>query len=333
MATLAANTLTLTDLAKRTDSSGRIPIIAELLSQSNEIMQDIPWMEGNLTTGHLVVTRTGLPDSFWRLLNQGTQPSKSTTAQITEGLGMLETWSETDKDLVEMGGNASAFRFSEAPAFTESMTQEFVQTLFFGNASIDPEEFNGLSPRYSDLTADIGQNILDAGGTGSDNSSIWLICWSPQTLFGIFPKGSQAGLIHEDLGIETAETTAGIGGQRMRVYRERWQWKAGLVVKDWRFAVRIANIDISNLVAETSAADLTDEMIRATHRIPNLNFGPCSFYMNRTTFQMLDIQRRNDVVTGGSLVYMDVDGKMIPHFRGIPIRRIDQLIETEARVT
>ncbi len=332
MATLSANTLTLTDLAKRTDSSGRIPIIAELLSQSNEIMQDIPWMEGNQTTGHLVVTRTGLPDSFWRLLNQGLQPSKSDTAQITEGMGTLETWSETDKDLVELGGNPGAFRFSEAPAFTESMTQEFVQTLFFGNSSINPEEFNGLAPRYSDLSADIAQNILDAGGTGSDNSSIWLICWSPQTLFGIFPKGSQAGLIHEDLGIETAETTAAVGGQRMRVYRERWQWKAGLVVKDWRFAVRIANIDISNLVAKSSAADLIEEMIKAMHRIPNLNFGPCSFYMNRTTFQMLDIQRRDDVISGGGLVYMDVDGKMIPHFRGVPIRRIDQLIETEARV-
>ncbi len=332
MATLSANALTLADWAKRLDPDGKVPSIVELLSNTNEILADMQWLEGNLPTGHRTTVRTGLPQTAWRLLNQGVQPSKSTTAQIDEQCGMLEAWSEVDKDLALLNGNTAAFRLSEAQAFIESMNQEMSQTLFYGNAGLSPEEFTGLSVRYSDPAATNGQNVLDAGGAGSDNTSIWLICWGAQTVHGIFPKGSKAGLMHEDLGEVTVETTAGMAGTRMRAYQDHWQWKCGIALKDWRYAVRIGSIDVSNLVAKSSAADLVELMIKATHRIPNMGMGKCAFYMNRTVKQMLDIQRRDDAITGGGLVYNDVDGKLVPSFRGIPIRTCDAILETEALV-
>jgi hypothetical protein len=332
MATLGANVVTLADWAKRLDPDGRIATIVELLEQTNDILPDMNWKEGNLPTGHRVTIRTGLPGVAWRLLNQGVQPTKSTTAQSDEQIGMLEAWAEVDKDLADLNGNTSEFRLSEAMAFIEAMSEEFAQTLIYGNSSTAPEEFTGLAVRYSSKSANNGQNIVDAGGTGSDNSSIWLVVWG-ERIYGIFPKGSQAGLVHEDLGEVTVETTAGIAGNRMRAYQDRWQWKGGIAVKDWRYAVRIANIDISLLIAKTSAADLTDNMIKAIHRIPNLRGGRPVFYMNRTCLQMLDIQRRDDVISGGGLVYQVVDGVLTPTFRQIPIRVVDQLTETEARVT
>jgi hypothetical protein len=118
----------------------------------------------------------------------------------------------------------------------------------------------------------------------------------------------------------------------MRAYQERWQWKAGIALKDWRYVVRICNIDVSNLVAKSSAADLIELMIKAIHRIPALGLVKPAFYMNRTVFQMLDIQRRDDVIAGGGLSYQDVDGMMRPTFRGIPIAKTDALLETEATV-
>ena len=332
MATLSSNALTLADWAKRLDPEGKVPSIVELLAQNNEILADMQWIEGNLPTGHRTTVRTGLPTVAWRLLNQGVQPSKSVTAQVDESCGMLEAWSEVDKDLAMLNGNTAAFRLSEAQALIEAMNQEMGQTVFYGNSGLAPEEFNGLSVRYSSLSAANGQNIINAGGAGSDNTSIWLICWGQQTVHGIFPKGSKAGLIHEDLGEVTVETSAGIAGTRLRAYQDHWQWKCGVALKDWRYAVRIANIDVSNLVAKSSAADLIENMIKAIHRIPSLGMGKCAFYMNRTVKQMLDIQRRDDVQTGGSLVYNDVDGKLIPSFRGIPIRTCDAILETEATV-
>ena len=220
------------------------------------------WKEGNLPTGHRTTVRTGLPTVAWRLLNQGVTPSKSRTAQIDEQCGMLEAWSEIDVELARLNGNDNAFRLSEGFAFIEAMNQEMAQTLFYGNAGVAPEEFTGLSIRYSSSTANSGQNVIKAGGAGSDNSSIWLVAWGANTVHGIFPKGSKMGLSHEDLGEETAETTAGLGGTRMRVLRDLWTWKAGIALRDWRYVVRICNIDISNLVAESSAANLTKYMIR-----------------------------------------------------------------------
>lgn len=330
---LASNIATLADWAKRLDPDGKVAEIVELLGQTNEILNDMMWMEGNLPTGHRVTVRTGLPTVAWRLLNGGVSPSKSTSAQIDEACGMLEAWSEVDKDLAELNGNVGAFRLSEAKAFIEAMNQEMASTLFYGNSSVSPEEFTGLAIRYSDLDATNGQNVVSGSGAGADNSSIWLVVWGSQSIFGIFPKGSKAGLIHDDLGLETVENTAGIGGSRMLAYRERWQWKCGVALKDWRYVVRGCNIDISNLVAKTSAADLIEMMIKMIHRVPNLNQGKPCFYMNRTVFQMLDIMRRDDVAAGGGLVYQDVDGKIVYSFRGIPIRICDALLETEATVT
>jgi hypothetical protein len=333
MSTLSSNALTLIDFAKRLDPDGKVPTIVELLSQTNEVLQDMMFMEGNLPTGHRTTVRTGLPTVAWRLLNQGVQPSKSTTAQVDEQCGMLEAWSEVDKDLAMLNGNTADFRLSEAQAFIEAMNIEMAQTLFYGNQGTAPEEFTGLSIRYSSTSAGNGQNIIKAGGSGSDNTSIWLVCWGPQTVHGIFPKGSKAGLMHEDLGEVTVETSAGIAGTRLRAYQDHWQWKCGLALKDWRYAVRIANIDVSNLTGKSSAADLIEYMIRAIHRLPAMGMGKCAFYMNRTVKQMLDIQRRDDVQSGGSLIYNDVDGKLIPSFRGIPIRTTDALLETESAIS
>lgn len=332
MSVLGSNVATLADIAKRMDPDGKISSIVELLSQTNEMLDDMLWAEGNLPTGHRTTVRTGLPTVAWRLLNQGVQPSKSTTAQIDEACGMLEAWSEVDVELAKLNGNTAAFRLSEGLAFIEAMNQEMQSTLIYGNSSVSPEEFNGLAVRYSSLSAANGQNIVSGSGAGSDNSSIYLISWGANTVHGIYPKGSKAGLEHHDHGEVTVETSAGIAGTRMRAYQDQWTWKCGVALRDWRHVVRIANIDISNLVAKSSAADLIELMIKAIHRLPN-RMGKPVFYMNRTVFQMLDIQRRDDVISGGGLVYTDVDGKAVPSFRGIPIKIVDALLETEGQVT
>lgn len=336
MGVLASNVATLADWAKTRDPDGKTAQVVELLNQTNGLLDDMLFKEGNLATGHQTTVRTGLPSVFWRLLNQGVAPSKSTSAQITEGCGMLEAWSEVDKDLAELNGDVNAYRFSESKAFIEAMNQEMARASFYGNSSVDPEQFNGLAIRYSSLSAGNAQNVIDGGAASgqTDCMSMYLVCWGENSIHGIFPKGSNAGIFHEDLGLQTTvtSTSGGVGTSKLRVYQEHWQWKTGLALKDWRYVVRMANIDKSNLVSESSAADLTKLMIKAVHRIPMLSMGKCAFYANRTAIEMLDIQRRSDVAGGGGLTYADVDGKNVPTFRGIPIRVCDALTMTEAVV-
>jgi hypothetical protein len=333
MPVLSTQNPTLLDVAKRLDPSGKIAAIVELLQQTNEILLDMTWREGNLPTGHRTTVRTGLPTVAWRLLNQGVLPSKSTTAQIDEQAGMLEAWSSVDKDLAMLNGDIGAFRLSEAKAFLEAMNQEMAQTLFYGNVGVAPEEFTGLAPRYSSLSAGNAQNILNALGTGSDQTSIWLIIWGEDTVSGIFPKGSQAGLIQEDKGEQVLQAAGGVAGAQMVALVERFQWKAGIALKDWRYVVRIANIDVPNLIANAGAeAKLLELMAKATHRIPFLGMGRAAFYVNRTVAEFLDIQQYNKVSAGGGITFENVDGRRKGTFRGIPIRVCDAILETEAQV-
>jgi len=328
LATLATTALTLLDLAKRLDPNDQVARIIELLAQTNEILEDMPFKEGNLITGERTTVRTGLPDVFWRLLNAGVATSKSHTAQIDEQCGMLEAYSQVDRDLAELGGNPGAVRLSEARAFLEAMNQEMASTLFYGAASA-PEEFIGLAARYSSLSAGNGDNIVAGGGTGStDNTSIWLAAWDAETVCGIYPKGSNAGLVHEDLGLETVENAGGVTGALMRAYRDHWQWKCGIALKDWRYVVRIPNIDVSNLGSASDAADLLQLMADAEERIPN-NLGKRAFYVNRTIRRYLRFQTKEQVSAGGGLTFENVGGKRVTMFGTTPVRVTDALLNTE----
>jgi hypothetical protein len=333
MAVLAVNALTLADWAKRLDPEGNIAPVAELLSQSNEILEDAVFMEGNLPTGHRVVIRTGLPTVYWRAINQGVPSSKSQTAQVDESVGMLEAYSRVDVDLADLNGNSAAFRTSEDSAFLEAMNQQQAATLFYGNPGTDPRQYLGLAPRYSQIaSANNAQSILDGGGTGSNNTSIWLVVWGENTVFCPFPKGSKAGLIKQDAGQLTVYDANQNPYQALQTH---YQWKNGLVVKDWRFVVRICNINVANLVAETTPANLIKLLSRSLDRLPSFAMGRAAFYMNRTVYSMLRIQALNTSQTAVTIekgLNQFGQPSAWAAFQGVPLRRVDQILNTEARV-
>jgi len=339
MATLSTGALTLADWAKRTDPDGKVPAVAELLSQSNEILEDAVFMEGNLPTGHRVTIRTGLPTVYWRSLNQGVPRSKSTTAQVDESCGMLEAFSAVDVDLAMLNGNTASFRLSEDAAFLESMNQTQAQTMFYGNPSSDNRQYLGLAARFGTISgAGNAQNILDAGGTGSNNTSIYLVVWGENTVFCPFPKGSKAGLQHKDQGELTIYDANNNPYQALQTH---YQWKNGLVVKDWRYVVRICNINVSDLTgqtgtqASTAATAIINMLSRALDRIPNFGMGRAAFYMNRTVASMLRIAAMNKSNTALAIEKgLSQFGTPMnwTSFMGVPLRRVDQLLNTEARV-
>ncbi len=330
MATIGTK-VTLTDIQRRLDPNDKIAKLIEIMTDMNPILDDMVVVEGNLPVGHRTTTRTGLPTPTWRKLNYGVQPTKSTTAQVTDSCGMLEAYAEVDKALADLNGNTSAFRLSEDYAHLEGMNQAMASTLFYGDTTVDPEKFVGLAPRFDTPSTNVrqsGYNMINGGGTGDDNTSIWLVVWGENTCHGIFPKASKAGFTMEDKGQVTLEDA---NGGRYEGYRTHYKWDLGMTVRDWRYVVRIPNIDMSNLITETGAADLTKLMIRAIHRVPNLNMGRPVFYANRDVIAMLDIQTLHR--SNAALTYKEIQGKAILDFRGIPIRRTDGILSTEAAIS
>jgi hypothetical protein len=329
-----AEYLTLLDWAKRQKYGGGVDEIIEALIESNPIIKDASAIEGNLPTGHRTTIRTGLPTVAWRLLNYGVQPSKSTTKQVDDTCGMLEGYSKVDVKLAKLNGNEAAFRASEDDAFIESMNQTVADTIFYGDTSKNPEKFLGLAPRYSSLSAGNGGNIIDAGGTGSTNTSIWLVTWGPKTCHLIFPKGSTAGLQSKDLGEQTVQDDNNPPGL-YQAYVTHFSWDLGMTLRDWRYVVRIANIDISNLQDDASAgADLIRKCIAAYYKRPTVDLGKMGqtyWYCNKTLAEYFHVQAMNKFNV--NLTLGEADGKPVTKLCGAPVHICDALKNNETRVT
>lgn len=328
---IGTNNPTIADWAKMHEPGGGITTdIVEILKQTNDILLDMTWQEANNTTSHRSTIRTGMPAPTWRQFYQGVAPTKNTYATVDDAIGMMEARSSVDVKLAQLGGEPEKFYMNEAVGFIEGMNQDLASNIFYANQATDATKFNGLGPRFNDnTTAASKENVIDAGGTSTDNTSIWLVGWSPRSVFGIFPKGSKAGLTREDLGVQ--HLTLDASSNPYSAHVDKFTWDAGLCVRDWRYIVRIANIDVSNLVSESSAADIMKLMTKAVHKTPPGTSARYAWYCNNTALTMLDVQAQNK-----ANVYLTVgqeEGQAKLSFRGIPIRRCDQLTLTEAQVT
>lgn len=336
----------LVNVTKRMDQDGSVAKIAELLAQSNPIINDIPLVEGNLPTGHRTTVRADIPSPTWRKLNYGVQPTKSNTAQVDDTIGMLEAFSEVDKDLAMLNGNTAEFRMSEDTPHIEGMSNTMASTLFYGDTATDPEKFLGLAPRYSteDLPnkptaitpSDYLKNLVNGYGAASSATdaltSLWYIVWGENTVHGIYPKGSQAGLLTEDRGEVLLQDE---NNGRFIGFQSHYQWKLGMCVRDWRYIVRIANVDLNMLDDATNGAaamtQLYQQMIKAMHAVPASGRGRGMFYAGAAVSAMLDlaaVEKHN-----AALGMTEVFGEPIMSFRGRPIRTCDAILETEAQVT
>jgi hypothetical protein len=341
MATIGNSYLNLIDMF-RNSGDVRTADTVEALRRSAPAIKDAIAVEANRGTTHEHAIRTGLPAVTWGRLYQGIPQSKSSRTMVTDTTGFVEGLSTVDERLLEISPNAAAMRDGEASAFIESMTQEAETGIFYHDSSSTPEKFKGLFARYNTVatTSPYANNVIDAGGTGSDNTSIAIITWSENATHLIHPKGTQAGITRVDRG---SQRVTDADGQAYYVKEEEFRWHLGLAVRDWRYNVRVCNLDVSNLIAGTQA--VLPFLRRAFHRIhgrirstdmndenASLN-GRTVMYMNRTVYEALDAELTSPTLNAAlRLTPMNLEGEEVESYRGIPIRVTDQLLNTEARV-
>lgn len=347
-----ANVLpSLVDWARRASPDGVIADIAEMLAQCNEVLKDMIWQEGNLPTGHKVTLRTALPQGTWRQANQGVASTKSMTTQVQFGIGMLTAYSMVDKAIADLGGEADKFRYTEDMSFIEGMSQQVASAIFYSNEAVTTAQFTGLAPNYNTVTASNAKsaaNVLDLGGTASANCSGWIVGWGDNTTFGIFPKGSQAGLVYQDKGDIVPAYDA--NNNQFEAYRSYFEWKMGLAIKNWQYNVRLANIDTTTNAGglfSTTPPDLFVYLSQAVTKLPTASrrlsgitevdapndpspgTSP-AIYCNRTLRASMDIQAIRD--KNVLLTFRDYAGEPTMMFRDLPIRVVDALTNSEARV-
>lgn len=341
MATIGSGVATLLDVLTELAPDGSQLDTAEVLTENTEVLLDMTWMEGNLVTGHKDSVRTVLPEPSFRAINEGVPVTKGSTTPIEETTALLEDFSQSDAELAILSGNVERYRLKQARPHQIGFAHKMARQLFYGNAGTAPKEFTGLAPRYNTLTESeslTAANVIDAGGSGSDLRSIWLIGWSDETITGLYPKGTKGGLQHEDATSPAANSEIGAqalqdaNGNSYMGFRDHWIWRCGLMVKDWRYAVRIANIDLTDLTFDaTTGPDLQDLMIQATELIESTEGVRAAFYMPRAIRGFLRrqlIQKKN-----AFLSLSEQGGRSTLSFDDIPIRRTDALNVSEEEVT
>jgi hypothetical protein len=336
MATIGATFYDLIDRFSRTDKQGlQVSKIIEILAQENAILADALAVECNQGYSHKTTIRTGLPAVTWGAMYQGIPQSKSTTQQVEDTTGFLEGLSTIDTRLLDISDNAKAERLSEAEAFLEAFSQEMASQLIYGNVETDPEKFTGFAPRFASLSAGNGGQIVDAGGSGSDNTSIWMVQWGGRGSTMLYPKGTRAGVKREDCGKQRVLDGS---GNPYYVMEEKFTWHAGLSVQDWRRVVRIANIDVSDLQA--GSVDIYKFLRQGfwkwkKHRVRSEG-AKMAIYCNSDVLEALDADTTPTSSTTASYVRLkptEVDGQEVMGYRGIPVRQVDAILNTEAQVT
>ena len=331
MAILGATFLDLIDLYKSQNPDGSMADVIEMLMEMNPVLDDALAMECNQATTHVHTVRTGLPSVTWGKLYQGIPQSKSTKAQVKDTTGFVEGLSTVDQRLLKLAKNPGALRLSEASAFLEAMSQEAATRLFYGNSASDPEQFMGLSPRFNSLSAKNGNQIVNAGGTGSDNTSIWFVTWGDEQCHLLYPEGTQAGVEREDKGEQRVLDDS---NNPYYVEEELFTWHLGLAVKDWRYVSRIANIDVS--AALGAGTDLYTYMRKAYYALQNRRVpgGNIAIYCNTDMLEVLDALGTNSGSADNfvRLKPMEIQGKEVLTYRGIPLRETDALLNDEALV-
>jgi hypothetical protein len=340
MAGIGNTYVDLIDVYKSKDPDGSIADVIEMLMELNPMLKDAYAVECNNGTTHRHTIRTGLPGVAWGKLYQGIAQGKSQKAQVDDSTGFVEGMSTIDKRVLSLSGSPAELRLSEAKAYLESIAQEIQATMIYGDTTSAPEEFMGLEPRFNDLSANNANQIIDAGGTGSDNMSIWFVTWADNAVHTIYPKGTMAGVEREDKGEQRV-----LDGSSNPYYvmEEMFTQHCGMAVKDWRYVSRIANIDASVLAADPtdvdgSGNDLYHFMRKAYYALESRRHpagGKICCYMNTDALEALDALGTN---AGGSDTFvrlkpMEIQGEEIQGYRGIPIRETDALHIAEARVT
>ena len=326
----------LIDVMNNVNADGSIVKIVETMEQMNPILRHANYQQCNNGTKHKTTVRTGIPTPAYRRYNQGVQPSNTQEVPIEDTTGMIEDFLEVDAALARLSGNPNGFRANKAKGIMQGFNNFVASEMFYGSTDIVPEGFMGMSPRYSMLEANAAatasaRQVIDGGGSGADNTSIWFITWGETQTQLIYPRGSAVGLQHQNLGERTRDMS---DDTKMKIMEDHFKWDIGLTDQDWRANARIANIDVSALTKDASAgADLLDLMIDAEEMLDSTatQGGKTCIYVGRTVAKFLRKQALSKAA--GNLTIEEVAGKRTTMWGEYEVARIDAILETEAAIS
>jgi len=320
--------LNLVDIAKREDPSGVLAKrMAEVLNESNDVVKDMPMVAANAPFGQRVTMRSSIPSVAWSKINKGATRSKSSTKQQVDTIGMLVAMSEVDAKLKDVVLDFEAKRRSEDAAFLEAFAQAVALTIFYGNEVTEESGFTGLAPRMASLNTSsyVASYVKGhhASPSGSDTTSIYVCDWGESGVHGIYPPATVAGLGIENLGKIRVDDDA---SNPMSAYVTEYKWYVGLSVADPRHCARLANIDISQALSDTSTS-LVKSLVEVFNGMASRSGMRRVAYCRReivTAMWNQVFEKSNLAITIAEYL-----GEFRPFVHGVPLVACDQISANE----
>ena len=325
MSTLQLNALGIVEIAKRT-LNANVVTISEVLSRTDEWLEDAVWVEANNLASHVHTRRFTLPAGSWRKLNAGVSAEVSHTRQIVENVGRLESWSQVDEAVVQtLMGDRQKFLSSEDAAFIMGLGQTASTAFITADTSTTPEQFDGVNCRLNAT----GTYVKSAGGSGSDLTSVYFIQWGEDRVHMIYQPevghGSTSSPVSmKDHGLETVYASSTF----YKAYRTQFVLTAGLASHDDRCMCRMANIEDDVSGANLFEPDYAIELLNSM-----LSRGKGAFmYAHQKVLSQLDVMAMDKV----NVMYTvnNLWGEPVTYFRGnVPVRQLDAIGITQSSVS
>lgn len=326
----------LANVLSTVDPNGEILNIASVLDEKSDFAKILPMFPTNMQTHNICGDDTSLPTPTLRLANEGVAAAVGTSKQIIDAPVTMESHIEIDYKILQEARDKTAYVKRQISMHMSGHLHSAVDYFINGDFSTNPREFNGLAVRYNTLPTtpyditDPYHTVIDGGGAGADNSSIYLVAFGEGKVHGIYPQGSKAGLQLIDRGSAKIITAIGSGFYGMAY---QLVWDLGLVINDRRCVARICNIDASDLKRDASSgANLIDLFTEAKN---NLEAGGAKVYAF-TSRQVADyFESQVDNKANAHVIYGQDNflNKTLPMVKGIPILAHDKIGIAEALVT
>ena len=338
MAILGSSYWNLIDVLK--SSSDGIGDVVEALAQLTPFMKDANVINCNSGTEHRSSIRTGLPSVSWGALYQGIAQSKGNYTEVKDTTGFVEGLSSVDERLLNLKpAEAAKLRLVEGQGFLEAIAQTVESAIWYSDVKVNGKQFHGMGPRFNSQQ---NPNVISAGATGSNSTSIWFVTHGDAQTSVIVPDNIPGGIQREDMG---RQRVLDANGNPFYVKEEKFTQHVGLCVKDWRYNARICNIDVPTVIAGSIA--LNPLMRHAYYKLQGrrayrleaegqISPGRTVIYMNRTLLEALDAEgsnSRSGVDNFVRLTPMEIQGEEVLTWRGIPVRETDALLSTETLVS
>jgi len=317
---------------RKAPGNQKLQVIVETLSQKNSIVDDLVWEEANNGLSHVITQRTYEPQPSERMINLGVPVTSSRTKQVSEISSAMEDYSEIDEKLYDLFPDKNQGRFDEDVAHLAGFRKTMAQRLFYGAGYNG--QIKGLANRFNAIdNVSVFDNSEGNGSVTANKTSLWILQWGKKTVNCFFPQNtSDLGIKMKNNGRVQIRKTDGDGVERVHyVYQTQFDLNLGLAIHDTRAVMRLANISTSNIDGVDDFSVNEDLLIDMLTYLEYTEGVKTAIYCNRVVMSQLRktfkdrININHDLKDPLGLPVLDLDG--------IPIRRVDQITNTEGLIS